>query len=184
MPEYDWLIGNHSDELTPWIPVIAAKSSYRSSFLVIPCCPHDFDRKFIRSNTEQSQYSEYLEYVEKIGRACGFDVLTDRLKIPSTKRNCLLAFERTYNENESFDTFNKIDEFVNKRCFKYFGNDSNSVISKVNLDPAKSWITTFRPRAEERVRNCTTISQSIKEEIISLVTEFILRKKFMIEVIN
>ena len=24
-PEYDWLIGNHSDELTPWIPVIAAR---------------------------------------------------------------------------------------------------------------------------------------------------------------
>jgi len=25
-PETDWLIGNHSDELTPWIPVIAARS--------------------------------------------------------------------------------------------------------------------------------------------------------------
>lgn len=24
-PEYDWLIGNHSDELTPWIPVIASR---------------------------------------------------------------------------------------------------------------------------------------------------------------
>ena len=24
-PEYDWLIGNHSDELTPWIPVISAR---------------------------------------------------------------------------------------------------------------------------------------------------------------
>jgi len=24
-PETDWLIGNHSDELTPWIPVIAAR---------------------------------------------------------------------------------------------------------------------------------------------------------------
>lgn len=22
---YDWIIGNHSDELTPWIPVIAAR---------------------------------------------------------------------------------------------------------------------------------------------------------------
>jgi len=25
-PESDWLIGNHSDELTPWIPLIAARS--------------------------------------------------------------------------------------------------------------------------------------------------------------
>ncbi len=24
-PEFDWLIGNHSDELTPWIPVISAR---------------------------------------------------------------------------------------------------------------------------------------------------------------
>lgn len=24
-PNYDWIIGNHSDELTPWIPVIAAR---------------------------------------------------------------------------------------------------------------------------------------------------------------
>ena len=24
-PGVDWLIGNHSDELTPWIPVIAAR---------------------------------------------------------------------------------------------------------------------------------------------------------------
>jgi len=24
-PEADWLIGNHCDELTPWIPVIAAR---------------------------------------------------------------------------------------------------------------------------------------------------------------
>lgn len=24
-PDVDWLIGNHSDELTPWVPVIAAR---------------------------------------------------------------------------------------------------------------------------------------------------------------
>ena len=24
-PDFDWIIGNHSDELTPWIPVIAAR---------------------------------------------------------------------------------------------------------------------------------------------------------------
>ena len=25
LPAADWLIGNHSDELTPWIPVMAAR---------------------------------------------------------------------------------------------------------------------------------------------------------------
>lgn len=36
-PETDWLIGNHSDELTPWIPAIAARwdihSLHNISFL-------------------------------------------------------------------------------------------------------------------------------------------------------
>ena len=27
-PDVDWLIGNHSDELTPWIPVMAARWVY------------------------------------------------------------------------------------------------------------------------------------------------------------
>jgi hypothetical protein len=31
LAEYDWLIGNHSDELTPWIPVVAGNSSYTVS---------------------------------------------------------------------------------------------------------------------------------------------------------
>lgn len=31
-PEADWLIGNHSDELTPWIPVMAARYISSPSF--------------------------------------------------------------------------------------------------------------------------------------------------------
>ena len=27
-PEFDWLIGNHSDELTPWIPLMAARCAF------------------------------------------------------------------------------------------------------------------------------------------------------------
>uniref|UniRef100_A0A3B5KZC1 tRNA (uracil-O(2)-)-methyltransferase n=1 Tax=Xiphophorus couchianus TaxID=32473 RepID=A0A3B5KZC1_9TELE len=30
-PGTDWLIGNHSDELTPWIPVIAASKTWKSN---------------------------------------------------------------------------------------------------------------------------------------------------------
>ena len=44
-PDHDWLLGNHSDELTPWIPVMAARSSYRTRYFVLPCCPHDFESK-------------------------------------------------------------------------------------------------------------------------------------------
>ncbi|CAH2073482.1 unnamed protein product, partial [Iphiclides podalirius] len=41
--EYDWIIGNHSDELTPWIPVIATLSSYTCNFLLLPCCAYNFN---------------------------------------------------------------------------------------------------------------------------------------------
>lgn len=70
--EYDWIIGNHSDELSPWIPVMASRcqrdkkarpicdvggetlADERSDrdlrrayprFFVLPCCFFDFDGK-------------------------------------------------------------------------------------------------------------------------------------------
>ncbi|KAJ3088754.1 tRNA methyltransferase 44 [Quaeritorhiza haematococci] len=40
--DVDWIIGNHPDELTMWIPVVAARSGYNKRFVIIPCCFHDF----------------------------------------------------------------------------------------------------------------------------------------------
>jgi len=38
-PEFDWLIGNHSDELTPWIPVMAARCcTYMSAISLALVC--------------------------------------------------------------------------------------------------------------------------------------------------
>ena len=34
-PDSDWLIGNHSDELTPWIPVMAARFGHYSVLVQI-----------------------------------------------------------------------------------------------------------------------------------------------------
>ncbi|KAK8381150.1 hypothetical protein O3P69_008192 [Scylla paramamosain] len=90
-PDYDWLIGNHSDELTPWIPVMAAKSGCNTRFFVIPCCAHDFSQKYRRRHAGRSQYSDYLEYVQEVGAVCGFEVKQDKLRIPSTKRICIVG---------------------------------------------------------------------------------------------
>ena len=47
----DWLIGNHSDELSPWLPVMAARAARLSGrachFLLIPCCLFDFHGRFV-----------------------------------------------------------------------------------------------------------------------------------------
>jgi len=85
-PDVDWLIGNHSDELTPWIPVIAARSSYGCRFFVLPCCFFDFTGKYSRRQSRKTQYREYLDFIMEVGLACGFHVEEDCLRIPSTKR--------------------------------------------------------------------------------------------------
>ncbi|XP_023109200.2 probable tRNA (uracil-O(2)-)-methyltransferase isoform X2 [Felis catus] len=95
-PDVDWVIGNHSDELTPWIPVIAARSNYSCRFFVLPCCFFDFVGKYARRQSRKTQYREYLDFVTEVGLACGFHVQEDRLRIPSTKRVCLIGKRRTY----------------------------------------------------------------------------------------
>ncbi|OJA21322.1 hypothetical protein AZE42_03877 [Rhizopogon vesiculosus] len=49
-----FLIGNHADELTPWIPVLATLTS-ASGYLSIPCCAWVFDERFTRSSATSSR---------------------------------------------------------------------------------------------------------------------------------
>ncbi|KAG1667089.1 putative tRNA (uracil-O(2)-)-methyltransferase [Nymphon striatum] len=53
-PEYDWLIGNHSDELTPWIPVIASRSYLSAESSVIE---HDI-RSLIHNSKSQVEVTD------------------------------------------------------------------------------------------------------------------------------
>ncbi|XP_032080530.1 probable tRNA (uracil-O(2)-)-methyltransferase isoform X2 [Thamnophis elegans] len=94
-PDADWLIGNHSDELTPWIPVMAARSSHSCRYFLLPCCFFDFYGKYNRRQSQRSQYREYLDFVTEVGTVCGFQVEEDCLRIPSTKRVCLIGMSRT-----------------------------------------------------------------------------------------
>ncbi|KAE9417095.1 hypothetical protein Angca_006461, partial [Angiostrongylus cantonensis] len=86
----DYLIGNHTDELTPWIPLVAARR--KCGFFVLPCCPFNFHGKYIpRPGDTGSQYDSFLRFLREICTRLGFIVEEDRLSIPSTKRvrNCL-----------------------------------------------------------------------------------------------
>ena len=51
----DWILGNHTDELTPWIPVIAARS--KANFWLLPCCFFDFFSKWNNDGKSSSQVS-------------------------------------------------------------------------------------------------------------------------------
>ena len=83
---YDWLLGNHSDELTPWIPVLAARSSHNTRFWVLPCCFFNFYGKYERKQSSYGQYNDYLRFIANVACECGFKTQVDVMKIPSTKR--------------------------------------------------------------------------------------------------
>ncbi|GBL72225.1 putative tRNA (uracil-O(2)-)-methyltransferase [Araneus ventricosus] len=85
-PGYDWIIGNHADELTPWIPVIAARSSYDMKVFLLPCCFFTFDGKYERIHHRETQYQSYLKFLISLCTSMGFHAEMDKLRIPSTKR--------------------------------------------------------------------------------------------------
>ncbi|GAA5967779.1 hypothetical protein JCM3765_001437 [Sporobolomyces pararoseus] len=61
-PPNSFLIGNHADELTPWIPLFAALTP-GSAWLNIPCCLHDLTGRFeTKTYSIPAQYLDSLPY--------------------------------------------------------------------------------------------------------------------------
>ena len=171
-PNMDWLIGNHSDELTPWIPVIAAKSFYKCRFFLLPCCAYEFDgRKYQRETSSMSQYSNYMHYIQDVSRECGFKTCIDKLRIPSTKRICLIGAERNYKESETCTYELKIQNFIKARSN---GSESEG-----------TWTSSFKPRdIDEKVRNCTKIDKNLQLKILDIVISLLFRKTRKINIDN
>lgn len=169
-PEADWLIGNHSDELTLWIPVMAVRSSYKCKFFVLPCCPYEFDgRKYQRTNTTVSPYSDYLHYVEMVCNKCGIKTDRDKLRIPSTRRTCFVGTDRMYDESKK--------ESHNIELKKFVASKSVVIELPQNTEMNETWCSQFKPRSEEKVRNCTQVERSLIDSIVNLVAEQLLKKK-------
>ncbi|KAI7876366.1 DUF1613-domain-containing protein [Lichtheimia hyalospora FSU 10163] len=95
-PDADWLIGNHADELVPWIPVIAHKSNAQCKFFVIPCCFYALDgtRTLALGGAPEGKYKAYTNYIKGIIGQCGFECEQDYLRIPSTKNIALVGRRR------------------------------------------------------------------------------------------
>lgn len=100
-----FLIGNHADELTPWIPVLSTLSS-ASGYLSIPCCAWSFDTRYERSaialfttatpefvdslnlggdGSNSSSYSMYRIWLASLSLHLGWKVECETLRIPSTR---------------------------------------------------------------------------------------------------
>ena len=53
----DWILGNHADELTPWIPLIAARTGRETRFWILPCCFWGFSAKFEYNGEHPGEHS-------------------------------------------------------------------------------------------------------------------------------
>lgn len=167
-PGVDWIIGNHSDELTPWVPIISARSSPNCRYFVLPCCAYEFDgSKYQRQCASKSQYSEYIQYVKSISEKCGFKTEIDRLRIPSTKRICLIGWNRNSEESIEDTTEERIREIINSRK-----KSAEFIITKDN-----EWSCDFAPRdAVEPVRNCTKLDRKLISNIVNIVVDQLLQE--------
>ncbi|KZT56294.1 DUF1613-domain-containing protein, partial [Calocera cornea HHB12733] len=102
LPEHAFLIGNHADELTPYVPLLATLCA-ASAWLVIPCCPYTFTGRFTapsyRSKLAGSEVERrmdeggegagrvraYLVWMEDVARRLGWQVGVEALRMPSTR---------------------------------------------------------------------------------------------------
>lgn len=194
-PDVDWVIGNHSDELTPWIPVIAARSSYNCRFFVLPCCFFDFVGRYHRRQSEKTQYRGYLDFVTEVGATCGFHVEEDCLRIPSTKRVCLIGKSRTYPPAGEASMDVQRTRYIHRRrgCpgsppappapaaaassadHPDGGPDGHGA---PDVQAEGLWLPGFRPREKtERVRNCATLPRHFVDQVVLQVADLLLGGK-------
>ncbi|KAL2209277.1 uracil-O(2)--methyltransferase [Sarocladium strictum] len=97
-PQGTFIISNHADELTPWTPILAALSD--CPFIMIPCCSHRLTGEKFRPqpprdrSKSHSTYASLVDWASHIAEACGWEVETEMLRIPSTRNTGLLGRKR------------------------------------------------------------------------------------------
>eukprot|EP00056_Hartaetosiga_gracilis_P020310 m.18715 g.18715 ORF g.18715 m.18715 type:complete len:682 (+) comp8351_c0_seq4:46-2091(+) len=140
----EWLIGNHSDELTPWLPIMCTRTSPHQRMWVLPCCPFELGgHKHKTRPMFSSQYDSYLHHIKDICTDCGLAVVSDVLRIPSTKRICFTGVR----QSKSIET--KYDE-----------------VAQAYLEEGQ----TFKKRAKVQVlRNCTRLPRSFLDECVTVI---------------
>lgn len=103
-PPDTFIIGNHSDELTCWIPLLGFP------FMVIPCCSHNFSGQRVRFNVRKSMapskstkgsstYAGLVDHVLYIADRVGWKVEQEMLRIPSTRNAAVIGHENAHVDN-------------------------------------------------------------------------------------
>ncbi|PIO33051.1 hypothetical protein AB205_0055330 [Aquarana catesbeiana] len=187
--------------LLPWLLYIKARmknaytkkrSSYSCRYFVLPCCFFNFYGKYNRKSSKKTQYREYLDFVTDIGTHCGFSVEEDCLRIPSTKRVCLIGKSRNYPPEK--------EEQIDRERKKYIASHSNDTSdsactreddelcdhstngeesSNVSPDDPEmghgKWLSSFQPRDKvEQIRNCVLLPRDFIDKVVLQVAKLLL----------
>jgi tRNASer (uridine44-2'-O)-methyltransferase len=123
---------------------------------------------------------DYMDYIYRLCKICGFRTEIDRLRIPSTKRICLVGFERNYPKEETLNIDRDIQMLIDsKTCRRreaVSGEQSDCCLQMEGS--VKNWVQDVRIRdKEEKVRNCTRLHRGFVEEILKLISEHLLSKQ-------
>lgn len=93
-PANTFIIGNHSDELTVWIPLLG------HPFMVVPCCSHALTgaryRYPAKSPERASTYAALVDKVEEVAKSTGWQVEKEMLRIPSTRNAAVIGRKRAH----------------------------------------------------------------------------------------
>ncbi|KAG8832768.1 tRNA(Ser) Um(44) 2'-O-methyltransferase [Serendipita sp. 399] len=109
-----FLIGNHADELSPWLPIISSLVE-NTAYMSIPCCSWALDTRFYRndpslyppldtslteaeiqlekrfSHTRTSVYHAYLCWLAALSIECGFKLELEALRVPTTRNWAIIG---------------------------------------------------------------------------------------------
>ncbi|KAI0254030.1 hypothetical protein BJV78DRAFT_1280440 [Lactifluus subvellereus] len=138
LPAGSFLIGNHADELTPWVPLLATRVR-ASGYLSIPCCAWALDARFDRArdvplcavDTEAlnlggggsagagegtgSSYALYRVWLASLSMHCGWAIEVEMLRIPSTRNWAIVGRNRVGSLEVASHNVEELIEGVHKR---------------------------------------------------------------------
>ncbi|KAG0415294.1 hypothetical protein HPB47_007524 [Ixodes persulcatus] len=177
LPEYSWWIGNHSDELTPWIPYLASRSRPDARVFLLPCCPFGFHGKYQRQHGNMSQYQSYLLFLQDLCRGLRFSVQLDRLRIPSTKRICLVCKPSDAAGDAGFGAGSPAAWKSVPDRIRWPSADPGESRTETAGDSNDGHGTEgFKPReGVEAVRNCTQLDRSFLDSTVDLIAKRLLQ---------
>ncbi|KAK3832106.1 MAG: hypothetical protein JOS17DRAFT_742989 [Linnemannia elongata] len=163
--DVDWIIGNHADELAPWVPIIASRSKPLTRFVVIPCCFFDLNgsRYQFAEGAPDGKYKAYQGYISRVIESCGYELQTEVLRIPSTKNIALVGMTRKRKHGSSDDT-NALGERYGEGGDEE-GDERVRILRRVNelVDKSGLFVARISDKEKQAFQKTKQIAKAAKE---------------------